>query len=127
MNRIGYAGYHDWRLPTLEEAMSLMESNKQNDKLYIDSIFDGKQDWIWTSDIDETKSTFWSISFSNGQVHYHHYQQGEPTKYLGYIRAVRFEHTTIDKNSILVKKNQKAGKNISQLFRSRFKNVPRHP
>jgi hypothetical protein len=25
LNRVGFAGYRDWRLPTLEEAMSLME------------------------------------------------------------------------------------------------------
>ena len=25
LNRSGYAGFNDWRLPTLEEAMSLME------------------------------------------------------------------------------------------------------
>ena len=29
LNRKGFAGFHDWRLPTLEEAMSLMEPKKE--------------------------------------------------------------------------------------------------
>ena len=45
LNNDRFAGSDKWRLPTLEEAMSLMESKKKND-LYIDRIFDCKQAWI---------------------------------------------------------------------------------
>ena len=45
LNKNGFAGFHDWRLPTLEEAMSLMGPEEKNG-LYIDPIFDSKQDWI---------------------------------------------------------------------------------
>jgi len=44
LNSIGYAGYHDWRLPTLEETASLLESSNGNG-LYIDSVFSNKQEW----------------------------------------------------------------------------------
>ena len=50
LNRAGFAGHSDWRLPTLEEAMSLVEPEKNDAGLHIDSLFDTKQDQIWTCD-----------------------------------------------------------------------------
>ena len=64
LNRQKFAGYSDWRLPTLEEAMSLMEPAKNRD-LYIDAKFDAKQRWIWTSDIYSAGRT-WDVDFDDG-------------------------------------------------------------
>jgi serine/threonine protein kinase len=50
LNRRGYAGYSNWRLPTLEEGASLMESSQKNDNLYIDPVFSKRQSWILTGD-----------------------------------------------------------------------------
>jgi hypothetical protein len=48
LNEAAYGGYHDWRLPTLEEAMSLMES-KHKDFLLLDPLFEPR--WCyWTCD-----------------------------------------------------------------------------
>jgi hypothetical protein len=60
-----FGGYDDWRLPTLEEAMSLMEREKQNDELYIDQVFDRKQRWIWTADT-ENATVAWVVNFAYG-------------------------------------------------------------
>jgi len=50
LNEKGYAGCNDWRLPTVEEALSLLESKKNRYGTYIDAVFDKEQDWIWTGD-----------------------------------------------------------------------------
>jgi hypothetical protein len=64
----GYAVFHDWRLPTLEEAMSLIEPEQKHGVLYIDPVFDAKQRRIWTADHWKTVqlraySLAWIVSF----------------------------------------------------------------
>lgn len=49
LNNCCYAGYHDWRLPTLEESASLLES-KNSGGMHIAPLFSGKQKYIWTCD-----------------------------------------------------------------------------
>jgi uncharacterized caspase-like protein len=74
LNRKGYAGYSDWRLPTLEEAASLLESNKRND-LYIDRVFSNKQEWIWTGDRYGSEAA-WFVGFYGGGVNWYGYIYG---------------------------------------------------
>ena len=53
LNLSQFAGHSDWRLPTVEEAASLLESDQLLGKLHLDPIFDPAQTEIWTSDIHE--------------------------------------------------------------------------
>lgn len=65
LNKQNYLGYSDWRLPTAEEALSLMEHEQNENGLYINSKFDAIQDRIWTSDNFNNNKIF-CPNFSNG-------------------------------------------------------------
>ncbi len=82
LNSDQFAGCSDWRLPTLEEAMSLMEPTEKNDVLFIDPTFDKNQRNIWTSDLCYA-SRAWVVGFDGGGCGY--------TTFLNvyYVRAVR--------------------------------------
>ncbi len=67
LNSRGYAGYHDWRLPTVEEAASLLESSKSNGR-YIDPVFSKRQEWIWTGDRKTGSKDAWEVNFHYGHV-----------------------------------------------------------
>ena len=49
LNAERFAGFSDWHLPTLEEAMSLMEPQAYNE-FYIAQVFQMGVDFIWTVD-----------------------------------------------------------------------------
>jgi len=66
LNQRGYAGYHDWRLATLEETMSLMEPKEKSGSLFIHPVFDSKQWRIWTSDLVLGESRAWVVGFDGG-------------------------------------------------------------
>ena len=70
LNSENFAGYHDWRLPKLEEAMSLMEPEKRNGELYIDPVFDKTQRYTWTSDDLKGERLRWVVYFDFGDCGY---------------------------------------------------------
>ena len=49
LNKERLAGFGDWRLPTLEEAMSLMEPTP-HDGFHLDPVFPRGPSFIWTAD-----------------------------------------------------------------------------
>lgn len=67
LNRSWYAGYNDWRLPTLEEAALLLEPDK-NEGLYINPVFDRRQKWLWTGDDKKGTNGRWRVNFIAGHV-----------------------------------------------------------
>ena len=70
LNSEKHAGFDDWRLPTLEEGMSLMETEQKNGDLYIDPSFDKAQRYIWTADKLDA-SLVWVVLFSFGYCNYY--------------------------------------------------------
>lgn len=84
-----FAGFSDWRLPTTEEAMSLMENSNNNENhIYIHPIFDGKQDRILTVDFVTRTAGSWMVDFYASHCHL-----GEAYNSGAYVRAVRSEIT----------------------------------
>ena len=82
LNRGKFAGYSNWRLPTLKEAITLLEQEKNSDRLFIGSEFDNKQGWIWTSDLYSASSA-WVVTFGIGSCGYYDFYGNS------YVRAVR--------------------------------------
>lgn len=67
LNQERFAGFKDWRMPTLEEAMSLVEPRKSKAELHINVVFNKKQDKIWTADAtDVYGAQFWYVNFLDG-------------------------------------------------------------
>jgi len=67
LNSKGYAGHNDWRVPTVEEAASLLEPSEKSGNLYIDAVFDITQRWIWTGD-SCSSGGMWRVYFDDGYV-----------------------------------------------------------
>ena len=82
LNREGFAGHSEWRLPTIPELMSLLTPQKQANGLYIDPIFDADQGWCWSTDKQSSGST-WGVYFSLGFVYWN------VLNYNDYVRGVR--------------------------------------
>jgi hypothetical protein len=84
LNKRSFAGFNDWRLPTLEEAMTLMERSPNSAGLYIDPVFNSKQrSWMWTADRGETESA-WYVNFNYGYSKLNRIKSGN-----NHVRAVR--------------------------------------
>jgi hypothetical protein len=86
LNRNKYAGYKNWRLPTLDEAASLLKNKKNAHLLHVNVKFSKNQSWIWTGDYSVPRQNFsavWVINFFMGIVEKSYSFKSR------YVRAVR--------------------------------------
>lgn len=69
LNIEGFAGYHDWRMPTLEEAMSLMETTPNDKGVYLHPCFSREQPFIFVA-ARRIPTGYWFVDFKQGKVYW---------------------------------------------------------
>jgi hypothetical protein len=67
LNRRRFAGFSDWRLPTLEEAATLLTASTRDGDLFIDPLFSRRQEYIWTGDGNGPNEA-WAVRFDDGYM-----------------------------------------------------------
>jgi serine/threonine protein kinase len=67
LNRSGFAGRSQWRLPTVEELLSLVTEVPRAGDVCLEPIFDSTQRWLWSSD-RRSFTAAWYVSVDMGFV-----------------------------------------------------------
>jgi hypothetical protein len=67
LNEQGFSGYHDWRLPSIAEALSLMEPQANDKDIHLDTNFSKEQPFIFTS-AQRRPSGYWFVDYKQGRL-----------------------------------------------------------
>ncbi len=69
LNEKGFAGFHDWRMPTLEEAMSLMEPSANAKGVHLHLCFSKEQPFIFVS-ARRKPTGYWFVDYKQGKIYW---------------------------------------------------------
>lgn len=69
LNKKGFAGFHDWRMPTVEEAMSLMEPSPNSKGLYLHACFSKEQPFIFIA-ARRKPTGYWFVDYKHGKIYW---------------------------------------------------------
>jgi len=97
LNLTKFAGFNDWRLPTLEEAMSLMFREHSGRSTFY-QYFRESGESIWTADTDELDG-YWYVDFQYQKCQVHPVD-GVYFDNMFYVRAVRSDFQNIQQSPI---------------------------
>lgn len=67
LNDKGYAGFKDWRLPTLEESLSVMEPQQNGKGVFLNSNFSREQPFVFVA-AQRTPGGYWFVDYKQGRV-----------------------------------------------------------
>jgi serine/threonine-protein kinase len=65
LNRCRFAGIDQWRLPTIEELLTLLTDDPQQEDFCIEPVFDRTQKWLWSCD-RRSFTAAWYVSVEHG-------------------------------------------------------------
>ena len=69
VNHDTLAGYSDWRMPTVEEGMSLMERHRNSKGLYIAPCFSKEQPFIFAA-AKRKPTGYWFVDYKQGKIYW---------------------------------------------------------
>lgn len=67
LNEEGFAGFHDWRLPTMEEALSLQEPEMNAKGLFLNPCFSKEQPFIFVA-AKRKPGGYWFVDYKQGRA-----------------------------------------------------------
>lgn len=67
LNQACFKGFDDWRLPTIDEALSLLSRDKNGQGMFLHPCFSVEQPFIFTAD-QRKPGGCWFVDYSNGTV-----------------------------------------------------------
>ncbi len=67
LNATGFAGHNDWRMPTMEEAMSLMETEKNSKGVFLNPCFSKEQPFIFVA-AQRKPGGYWFVDYKQGRA-----------------------------------------------------------
>ncbi|MCI5220162.1 MAG: DUF1566 domain-containing protein, partial [Candidatus Electrothrix sp. LOE2] len=69
LNRAGFVGFHDWRMPSPEEAMSLMEPFANTKGMHLHPCFSKEQPFIFTN-ARRNPTGYWFVDYAQGRIYW---------------------------------------------------------
>ncbi|MDU9048842.1 MAG: DUF1566 domain-containing protein [Candidatus Electrothrix sp. Rat3] len=69
LNSTGFAGFHDWRMPSPEEAMSLMEPTANAKGMHLHTCFSKEQPFIFTNS-RRAPTGYWFVDYAQGRIYW---------------------------------------------------------
>ena len=69
LNREGFAGFHDWRIPSLEEALSLLENGKLAHDQYLHRCFSPREAFVFAN-APRKKGGYWFVDYKQGRAYW---------------------------------------------------------